>query len=147
MKSLKIAICDDNSLQTSIIESLVEEIASSKFVKVDVSVFYDGIAFKEYYEVHNSFDIIYLDIEMDKMDGIKTAQYIREINPDVIIIFISGYENYFLQLFEVEPFRFIKKPIDPKKFNEVFCKAYERIMQQPVNFTYQYKKMIYKILH
>lgn len=56
MKSLKIAICDDNSLQTSIIESLVEEIASSKFVKVDVSVFYDGIAFKEYYEVHNSFD-------------------------------------------------------------------------------------------
>lgn len=146
MKSLKIAICDDNSLQTSIVESLVEEIASSKFVKVDVSVFYDGIAFKEYYEVHNSFDIIYLDIEMDKMDGIKTAQYIREINPDVIIIFISGYENYFLQLFEVEPFRFIKKPIDPKKFNEVFCKAYERIMQQPVNFTYQYKKMIYKIL-
>lgn len=146
MKSLKIAICDDDKLQTSIIEKLVEEIAAKKFVKVDVSVFYDGITFNDYYKRNNYFDIIYLDIEMNKMNGIKTAQYIREINPEVIIIFISGYENYFLQLFEVEPFRFIKKPIDSKKFDEIFCKAYDRIMQQPINFTYQYKKLIYKIL-
>lgn len=146
MKSLKIAICDDDSLQTSIIETLIEEIALKKFIKIDISVFYDGITLKDYYKSHNNFDIIYLDIEMDKMNGIKTAQYIREINPDVIIIFISGYENYFMQLFEVEPFRFIKKPIDSQKFNDIFCKACERIMQQPIYFTFQYKKMLHKIL-
>ena len=146
MKSLKIAICDDDRIQASIIEKLIEKIAVTKFINVDISVFFDGMTLKDYYRCHNSFDIVYLDIEMTRMDGIKTAQHIRAINSDVIIIFISGYENYFLQLFEVEPFRFIKKPIDPPKFEEVFCKAYERIMQQPIYFTYKYKKMIHKIL-
>lgn len=122
MKSLKIAICDDDRIQASIIEKLIEKIAVTKFINVDISVFYDGMTLKDYYKCHNSFDIVYLDIEMTRMDGIKTAQHIRAINSDVIIIFISGYENYFLQLFEVEPFRFIKNQSIPQNLKKYFVK-------------------------
>lgn len=122
MKSLKIAICDDDKLQTSIIEKLVEEIAAKKFVKVDVSVFYDGITFNDYYKRNNYFDIIYLDIEMNKMNGIKTAQYIREINPEVIIIFISGYENYFYNYLKLNHLGLLKNLLILKSLTKYFVK-------------------------
>lgn len=83
---------------------------------------------------------------MSSMDGIEAAHYIRQTDPEVIIIFISGYDNYYLQLFEVEPFRFIKKPINEIKFQEIFYKAYEKNIRNPIFFYYKYKKMIHKVL-
>lgn len=146
MKHLNIAICDDDNLQVSLVEKLIEKAAASKFISVDIEAFYDGITLKHHYDQGNRFDIIYLDIEMGGVDGIEAARYIRLIDPEVIIIYISGYDNYYLQLFEVEPFRFIKKPVDEKRFRDVFYKAYEKYIRNPIYFTYKYKKMMHKVL-
>lgn len=76
MKSLKIAICDDDRIQASIIEKLIEKIAVTKFINVDISVFYDGMTLKDYYRCHNSFDIVYLDIEMT---SVLTYLYLTQL--------------------------------------------------------------------
>ena len=49
---------------------------------------------------------------MVRINGIEVARKIRENDADAILIYISSYDNYFIELFEVEPFRFIKKPVD-----------------------------------
>ena len=48
---------------------------------------------------------------------IKLSIKIRENDADAILIYISAYDNYFIELFEVEPFRFIKKPVDDYIFD------------------------------
>lgn len=53
---------------------------------------------------------------MKKIDGIRAAKTIREIDEDVQLIYISGYEEYALQLFEMRPIGFLKKPLYPDQF-------------------------------
>lgn len=146
MKHISIAICDDDKMQVSLTEKMIETIAAKRCIDIDISVFYDGSTLREYYKKGNRFDILYLDIRMNKLDGIEVAKYIRQIDLSLIIIYLSGYESYLLKLFEVEPFRFIKKPIDPIEFEEIFCKAYRKIIRNPIYYTYKYRKMIHKVL-
>lgn len=92
------------------------------------------------------FDLLYLDIEMLQINGIDVARKIREKDMDVIIIYISSYENYFIQLFEVEPFRFIKKPVDDEIFYNYFNKAYDRILGRDLFFEYRFNKVPHRIM-
>ena len=54
-------------------------------------------------------DIIFLDINLTGIDGIKTARRIREIYPDVPIVFITAYINYALDGYKVRANRFLVK--------------------------------------
>ena len=86
-------------------------------------------------EKHGSYDIIYLDIEMENMDGITVARKIREQDPYTILLFVSSYDSYYEQLFEVEPLRFLRKPINPEKFEEYF-----KIIPDPISVDHVYGK-------
>lgn len=55
---------------------------------------------------------------MEIMDGIKTAKKIRKIDKNVVIIYVSGYEAYAIETFEVNPFRFIVKPVKKEMFEK-----------------------------
>ena len=88
-----------------------------------IEIFYDGASLERIYEKGDRFDIIYLDIEMSGKNGIEAAKSIRRLDRDVLLIYVSSYETYFMQLFEVEPFRFIKKPIKETEFEEVIDTA------------------------
>ena len=76
---------------------------------MEVDVFFGGAGLWEQIQQTAAYDLIYLDIEMKDMDGITVARKIREKDPYTILIFVSAYDSYFRQLFEVEPFRFEKR--------------------------------------
>lgn len=143
---IKIAVCDDDLLFASSVESMLLKISKFKKLKMEIEVYADGDEIIKNYSEEKQFDIIYLDIEMKNTDGIETAKEIRKRDRDVIIIYISGYDTYFIQLFEVEPFRFIKKPINETTFQEYFDKAYERIIDKADSFyNYKYNKKEYRL--
>lgn len=143
---MKIAVCDDDLLFASSVESMLFEISNSKKLKMEIEVYADGDEILKNYGEEKQFDIIYLDIEMKNTDGIETAKKIRKWDRDVIIIYISGYDTYFVQLFEVEPFRFIRKPINETTFQEYFDKAYERVIDKADSFyNYKYNKKEYRL--
>lgn len=121
-------------------------ISKEKFIDMNIEVYSDGSELWGNLLSGKSFDIIYLDIEMAKINGIDVAKLIREKDNNVIIIYVSIHENYFIELFEVEPFRFIKKPIDTTKFNDYFNKAYERILKEELFFEYKFNKVPHKEL-
>lgn len=109
---IKIAICDDDKNIAAKVENILEEIGKENLLKISIDVFYSGESLQKFYENGNTYDLIYLDIEMTMLNGIEVAKYIRERDRYTIIIYISSHEEYLIQLFEVEPFRFIRKPID-----------------------------------
>lgn len=121
---LNIAICDDNLPLTSEIEGLLISMSQRHHIKIDTSVFFDGKTLYNSMHSGNVYDLIYLDIEMNDMDGIETARHIRSDQLPTVFIYVSAHETYYRQLFEVEPFRFILKPIDPLLFEKYFIAAH-----------------------
>ncbi len=68
------------------------------------------------------YDIILMDISLnDELNGIETAKIIKNEQPGIELVFISGnsdlIDNNALNLFE--PFRFISKPLDVKELEEI----------------------------
>ena len=74
-----------------------------------VDLFADGQEFFSMFEKHYHYDVLFLDIEMSGLSGFEICRRVREIKPDMLVVFISGREELVFQSFEVQPFRFIRK--------------------------------------
>jgi len=142
---LKIGVCDDNKEIAAVLEDVLYEIGEYRNIKIDMEVFYDGSELINYCEAENRFDILFLDIEMENVDGIEAAEKIREKDNDVLIIFVSSFETYFMKLFEVEPYRFLKKPVSRKEILEVFDKAYDKLVKRGIFFEYTFNKVFVRV--
>lgn len=142
---LQVAICDDDTLFTGMLEELLKKEALSNGMDLEIDVFFDGAMLEKYISQGNSFDLIFLDIEMAQENGIDTARHIRETDQSVLLIYISGYEQYLKELFEVEPFRFLSKPLDTDKFTRYFQEACCRIRENNVYYQFNFNKEIRKV--
>ena len=113
---IRIAICDDERTIVSQIEKTLLEYSKSISLKSDITVFYSGEELLKFIESDHGFDLIYLDIEMESMNGLEVGKKIRNTMKDhrTEIVYISGKDGYDRQLFDVQPLHFIPKPIDPK---------------------------------
>lgn len=71
---LRIAICDDNNLVCSQIEEYILEYQRLSFRKFDVNIFYTGEDLINFIKNDNSFDLIFLDIELGTITGIEVGK-------------------------------------------------------------------------
>lgn len=85
---LNIAICDDDIQTTGRMDMLLQEIAKQNFMDVEIEVFWNGESLADAVAQGTYFDMIYLDIEMDKEDGISAAKRIREYDKNTLIIYL-----------------------------------------------------------
>lgn len=131
---IKIAVCDDDIAFTGTTQTFLDRISAEHHEELQISVFLSGSALVKEYQNGNSFDLIFLDIEMDGMDGIATARHIREQDYHALIVYISSHDEYLRQLFEAEPFRFLKKPVSYDEFCTVFFQARKRIVAMQNSF-------------
>lgn len=143
---INIAICDDDVHFTGLVEKLLRKLASLKALVIDIDVFFDGDTLKDSIKRGTRYDLIYIDIEMKKVDGISAAHYIRKFDKTVILIYISGYDKYLIELFEVEPLRVLLKPLDHNKFKQYFDEAYNRISKNNAYYQYNFNKETRKVL-
>ncbi|MEL7655907.1 MAG: LytTR family DNA-binding domain-containing protein, partial [Bacillota bacterium] len=111
---LRVAICDDEPVICSQIENYILDYASKSNERIETQVFYSGEELEKFLRSSESFDLIFLDIEMKMIDGIELGRKIREEFDDQIvqIVYVSGKDSYYRDLFDVRPMHFIQKPID-----------------------------------
>ncbi len=69
------------------------------------------------------FDIVFLDIQMDGINGIEAARSLRERQGDTVLIFITGIKEYVFDALDLYAFQYLLKPIDEDKFAEVLERA------------------------
>lgn len=142
---LRIAICDDDLGFTGSLETLVLEESRSRGLRVDTNVFSDGNTLLKSIQSGERYGLIFIDIEMEQVDGISAARKIRETDRSVLFIYISGYDKYLKELFEVEPFRFLSKPLDKEKFRRYFNEACQRIEETDIFYQFKFNKEIRKV--
>lgn len=82
---------------------------------------------------------------MKHVDGISAARLIRETDRSVLFIYISGYDSYLKELFEVEPFRFLSKPLEKELFCRYYKEACQRIGETEVFYQFTFNKEIRKV--
>ena len=114
----KIAICDDVPSVCSDIKAMIMDIKNDLICKeITIDTFYSGEALIDNIKEENLYDLIFLDIELEKINGVEVGHIIREQMEDYVtkIIYISSKDIYDRQLFDVQPLHFLKKPIDSKK--------------------------------
>lgn len=142
---VRIGICDDEPVVVEQIRGMLDKLDRTGLKRLEIVEFYSGEKLLESISKGSCYDLLYLDIEMHQLNGINVAKKIREKDVNMLIIYVSGNEGYYRDLFDVEPFRFIIKPIDERLFLNIFLKAEERITIQEVVFTFQTNKSIVKL--
>lgn len=142
---VSIGICDDEAEVVKHIENLLFNIKAEKFIDVQIRSYTQGKDLLDEINEGIKFDLIYLDIQMDGKNGIELAKIIRQYDKNVLFIYISNYENYLKDLLEVEPFRFINKPVKVEVFRKYFDLAISKILNNEVYFHFRFNKEYYKV--
>lgn len=110
---ITVAVCDDEKYLTDQIRKLVSDFFRGKNMEASVVCFSNGEDLLKY---DKSIDILFLDIQMNGMDGMEAAKELRNRNFGGYIIFITILEEMVFQSFEVQAYDYLVKPIEEKKF-------------------------------
>lgn len=109
MKSVyHIAICDDEKLALNVLHVAVKNLMEEENVVCDYETFFSARDFYERTKT-KTFDLIFLDVEMPQISGIKLGKVLRATHDAIKIIFVSGREDRVFETFEVSPFAFVRK--------------------------------------
>lgn len=128
---LSIAVCDDDIRECASIAAKIKEILREFNVPFILCQFHSG---KELLKAQESFDILFLDIIMDGLDGMKTAELLRKKAVDKLLIFISSSRKYVFETYDVEAFWYLVKPIEDKKLKKALQKAVQKLEKSPKSF-------------
>lgn len=109
---LNFAICDDNHLHNSRLETFLLRYEKESNQTYHIDIFQSGTSLLHHIlKMGKQYQILFLDIEMKSLNGIETAKKIRMYDKDCLLIYITSYDQYTLESFEVSPFRYLLKPI------------------------------------
>ncbi len=123
------AICDNNNIDSNYVSNLVNKWANERKYQINIDIFDSAEAFLFHYDGNKDYDILLLDIEMKKMDGVTLAREIRKTNKSVQIVFITGYSDYIADGYDVEALHYLMKPLKEEKLFVVLDRAVNRIIQ------------------
>lgn len=115
---MKVAICDDEKFYVDNLKEFLDEYYNSLDILIDTFISGEKLINKVR-EIPTRYDLIFLDIEMEKFNGIEVAREIRKFNKEIIIIFVTSHIEFALQGYEVKAFRYITKPLDKDKLIKV----------------------------
>lgn len=137
---IKIAVCEDQrEIGQEILEKL-QSVSKGYVHKIDLFETAESLL---YTLEKRKYDIYYLDIMLDgsNINGYELAKELRRRQNDAILIFLSCHEEYACEAYEVDALRFLRKPIEKKKFEEAFTKAVEIIYKRQETFYYMSEYM------
>lgn len=117
---LSIAVCDDELIECCNMAGRIKDIMEEMKIPCIIRQFRSG---RELLQALESFDIVFLDIIMQELDGMKTAQIFREKAFDKILIFVSSSREYVFEAYDVEAFQYLLKPVEDRKLKSVLQKA------------------------
>ena len=105
----RIAIVEDEAAVREQLEGYVQRYTRQYGTQFEVTMFTDGVEILEDYRP--VYDIIFLDVEMQHLDGMETARRIRELDSDVLLIFITNMAQYAIKGYAVGALDYVLKPV------------------------------------
>lgn len=130
---LHVAICDDEAAFVQHLSQLLDRYAQETGTELKISTFGDGADLTDPYDP--TIDLIFLDIQMGIMDGLRTAQRIREMDGQVSIIFLTTLAQYSLEGYQYQATNYILKPLQYIRLKAEMDKFLARRQKEPDPFV------------
>lgn len=115
----KLAVCDDEPLMRDEIAAALSGYMEKKGLVYRIDRFAGG---QELLESREKFAMIFLDIQMEGLDGMETARRLRSGGYQGLLIFLTVLKDCVFDSFEVQAYDYWLKPLDPNRF----CRTMDR---------------------
>ena len=132
----QIAVCDDDNTDIAYITALVYQWAKESGCVVELDSFLSAESFLFCYEEKKDYEILLLDIEMGKKNGIELARQIREENNRIQIIFVTGFPDFALEGYEVAALHYLIKPVEQEKLYQVLDRAVQNLSKTELKLLF-----------
>ena len=110
----KVAIVDDDEGAVESIRQCLDSYEKEFGVSFISDVFRDGASFLSCYKPN--YDIVFMDIDMPKLNGLVAAKSLRTMDENVALVFITNLAKYAIKGYEVDAKDYILKPLNYAAF-------------------------------
>ena len=125
---IKFAICDDEPLMAQELAGYLAEYMKEKSITdYSVSSFSDSRALLD---TAGSFDVIFLDIQMERPDGMETARLLRRRGDHSLLVFVTVLKELVFDAFQVEAYDYLLKPLDSARFKQTMNRVLRSLEQR-----------------
>ena len=121
---IKVLLADDEQGMRLIIRKFLEKSGGFEIVG-------EAANGQEALELHGEHkpDVIFMDVEMDVMDGLTAAKEIADVDPRCRIIFATAHDKYALEAFQIYAFDYLVKPFDMERVMSTLEKIKDSVNQ------------------
>ena len=117
---IKFAICDDEPQMAQEIAGQLASYMKETDIDYSVACFPSGYALLK---SSDEFDVIFLDIQMERPDGMETAALLRRRESRSLLIFVTVLKDRVFDVFPLEAFDYLLKPLDRDRFRRTMDRA------------------------
>ena len=125
---IRVAIVEDDAEVQGVLQEYVRRYTRQYGTEFEVTLFADGVDILDDYRA--VYDIIFLDVEMKHLDGMTTAERIRQMDAEVILIFITNMAQYAIKGYAVGALDYVLKPVPYFAFSQQLQKAVNQLARR-----------------
>lgn len=119
---IDVAVVEDNDNESALLESYLKDVSTDQ-LSFDIAIYSSAEDFLQNFKC-GKFQLLFLDIQLPKIDGLTCARKVRETDENVILIFITSMAKFAISGYEVNAKDYILKPL----IYDQFCRKMRRIL-------------------
>ncbi len=141
---IKFAICDDEPFMAEeIYNRLCKRLEDKRFGPYCIDCFTNG---RSLLESGRDFDLIFLDIQMERPDGMETARMLRQRGSGSLFVFVTVLKECVFDAFEVQAYDYLVKPLDDDRFKRTMDRALRSLEQRTAQSMIIRKGTAYEVV-
>lgn len=139
---LEIAVCDDEEYFLQQEKEWISQYMKRLGYEFRIDTFVSGVDFMAIGDKVSKYDIMFLDINMEEMNGLETARKIREYTKDAYIVFVTAFITYSLEGYKVDAVRYLLKDNDSleKAIKECLDVIVEKMHYVENKYTFDFQE-------
>jgi DNA-binding LytR/AlgR family response regulator len=122
---IRIGVVDDEATSRDVVLGHLDRFQAETGLAFDVRTFTDGRELVTGYRP--DFDILFLDVQMNDLDGLETARHIRTLDTRVVIVFVTNMAQYAIHGYEVDALSYLVKPVPWFAFSQELRRSIDRV--------------------
>ena len=105
---INVAVCDDERIFSELIAEKIQDELQKYDYMFQIDYYTSGIELLTQHE-STLYDIVFLDIDMPKINGYETLLQLRELKPDILVVFITHHRGLIYPSYKYHPFMLLTK--------------------------------------
>lgn len=130
---IKVAICEDSDIDRDILGEIVGFLMDDRGIDYQVDLYRNGEELVSCYK-NKPYDLIFLDIMMNEIDGIETGKLIRGMDGSVEIVYCTSSSDFAIAAYEVHAMGYLVKPYEPGRIGAVIDYFIQKHPQEEKNY-------------